>query len=176
MDTDAKASDGEWETVPQRNKRRKRDAATAAAAAAASERQVRARNSSSSAAAAATSSSFPAERLASVCGKLRFLDQLFPALQARGSRVLVFSQMTRVMDVLEDYLSLRGISKYCRIDGTTKSDERQQAIDTFNNDPSYFCFLLSTRAGGLGINLASADTVVLFGQSFWGASLRGAAR
>jgi len=154
------AEDDGWETVAQRNKRRKTASGAVAAAAAA-------RNNAAAAAQPATPApSFPAERLVEVCGKLQFLDQLLPALRARGNRVLIFSQMTRVLDVLEDYLSLRGESRYCRIDGTTPSADRAAQITAFNSDPSLFVFLLSTRAGGLGINLASADTVVLFDSDF----------
>ena len=149
----------EWETVTARNKRRKRNQAEEKSNAAAAA-------SSISADASTVAPAFDPSRLVSVCGKLQFLDCLLPALFARGSRVLIFSQMTRVLDVLEDYLVLRGWNKYRRLDGSTKSEERQEAIDSFNSDPSYFVFLLSTRAGGLGINLASADTVVIF-DSDW---------
>ena len=66
--------------------------------------------------------------------------------------------MTEMLTLLEDYLHYRRW-KYCRIDGSVKIDERQEQIEAFNKDRSIFCFLLSTRAGGLGINLAGADTV-----------------
>ena len=66
--------------------------------------------------------------------------------------------MTEMLTLLEDYLHYRRW-KYCRIDGSVKIDERQEQIEAFNKDSSLFCFLLSTRAGGLGINLAGADTV-----------------
>jgi len=69
--------------------------------------------------------------------------------------------MTEMLTLLEDYLHHRRW-KYCRIDGSVKIDERQEQIEAFNKDPSLFCFLLSTRAGGLGINLAGADTVRWF--------------
>jgi SWI/SNF-related matrix-associated actin-dependent regulator of chromatin subfamily A member 5 len=99
-------------------------------------------------------------------GKLVVLDKLLPKLQEQGSRVLIFSQMTRLLDILEDYLIWRGY-KYCRLDGSTPHEERQESIDLFNAPNSEkFLFLLSTRAGGLGINLATADIVILF-DSDW---------
>jgi SWI/SNF-related matrix-associated actin-dependent regulator of chromatin subfamily A member 5 len=99
-------------------------------------------------------------------GKLVLLDKLLPKLQSRGSRVLVFSQMTRMIDILEDYCQYRGY-KYCRIDGNTSSDDRESQIDEYNAENSEkFIFLLSTRAGGLGINLYTADVVVLY-DSDW---------
>lgn len=79
--------------------------------------------------------------------------------------------MTRVLDILEDYCAIRSFS-YCRIDGNTGSDERDEAIETFNaRGSSKFCFLLSTRAGGLGINLYTADTVILY-DSDWNPQVR----
>jgi SWI/SNF-related matrix-associated actin-dependent regulator of chromatin subfamily A member 5 len=109
---------------------------------------------------------FMGEHLVENAGKMILLDKLLPRLQARGSRVLVFSQMTRMLDVLEDYMHWRGY-QYCRIDGNTQGDEREASIEAFNAPHSEkFVFLLSTRAGGLGINLATADTVVLY-DSDW---------
>jgi SWI/SNF-related matrix-associated actin-dependent regulator of chromatin subfamily A member 5 len=100
------------------------------------------------------------------CGKMSLLDKLLPKLRAQGSRVLIFSQMTRMLDILEDYLLAKG-HRYCRIDGSTDGESRDKAMDDFNADGSdKFCFLLSTRAGGLGINLATADTVILY-DSDW---------
>ena len=99
------------------------------------------------------------EHLVENCAKLRLLDKLLPRLQAKGSRVLVFSQFTSLLDILEDYCHLRKYD-YCRIDGDKSYDEREAAIDDFNRPGSEkFVFLLSTRAGGLGINLATADIV-----------------
>lgn len=86
------------------------------------------------------------------------LPPSLPSCASQGHRVLLFSQMTEMLTVLEDYLHYRQW-KYCRIDGSVKVDARQEQIEAFNKDPSIFCFLLSTRAGGLGINLAGADTV-----------------
>jgi hypothetical protein len=85
--------------------------------------------------------------------------------QKGGHKVLIFSQMTQVLSILEDYFIMRGY-KYRRIDGGCGLHERQQSMDEFNNDPEVLVFILSTRAGGLGINLVSADTVVIF-DSDW---------
>ena len=94
------------------------------------------------------------------------LDKLLRRLKEKGSRVLIFSQMTRLLDILEDYLTYRDYN-YCRIDGSTSAEEREESMDAFNAPNSeLFCFLLSTRAGGLGINLATADTVILY-DSDW---------
>jgi len=99
-------------------------------------------------------------------GKLVLLSKLLPKLAKQGSRVLIFSQMTRMLDILEDYMRANG-HDYCRIDGSTSGDDRDSQMDVFNapNSPK-FVFLLSTRAGGLGINLATADIVVLY-DSDW---------
>ena len=102
------------------------------------------------------------EHLVENCGKLVMVDKLLKKLKERGSRVLIFTQMTRVLDILEDYLIMRGY-QYCRIDGNTDYDDRESAIDEFNREGSEkFVFILSTRAGGLGINLQTADTVILY--------------
>ncbi|ETE70144.1 putative global transcription activator SNF2L1, partial [Ophiophagus hannah] len=99
-------------------------------------------------------------------GKMVALDKLLSKLKEQGSRVLVFSQMTRLLDILEDYCMWRGY-EYCRLDGQTPHEEREEAIDTFNAPNSRkFVFMLSTRAGGLGINLATADVVILY-DSDW---------
>jgi SWI/SNF-related matrix-associated actin-dependent regulator of chromatin subfamily A member 5 len=94
------------------------------------------------------------------------LDKLLPKLKEQGSRVLIFSQMTRMLDIMEDYLRLKG-QQYCRIDGQTTGELRDSQMDAFNVEGSEkFVFLLSTRAGGLGINLYTADVVVLY-DSDW---------
>jgi len=99
-------------------------------------------------------------------GKMMLLNKLLPKLKERGSRVLIFSQMTRVLDILEDYMRYVRF-EYCRIDGNTDGEKRDSQMDDFNApDSSKFCFLLSTRAGGLGINLATADIVILY-DSDW---------
>ena len=99
-------------------------------------------------------------------GKMMLLDQLLTKLKKDNHRVLIFSQMVRVLDILSDYLSLRGY-KFQRLDGTIAAGPRRMAINHFNaEDSDDFCFLLSTRAGGLGINLMTADTVIIF-DSDW---------
>ncbi|KAI9179978.1 chromatin remodeling complex Adenosinetriphosphatase [Blastocladiella emersonii ATCC 22665] len=93
-------------------------------------------------------------------GKMLVLDKLLARLRAAGSRVLIFSQMSRMLDILEDYCQWRDF-EYCRIDGGTAHEDRIRAIDDYNApDSSKFVFLLTTRAGGLGINLTTADTVI----------------
>ncbi|KOB73409.1 Chromatin-remodeling complex ATPase chain Iswi, partial [Operophtera brumata] len=100
------------------------------------------------------------------CGKLVILDKLLPKLQEQGSRVLIFSQMTRMLDILEDYCLWRQY-KYCRLDGQTPHEDRNRQIEEYNAEGSEkFVFMLSTRAGGLGINLTSADVVIIY-DSDW---------
>lgn len=106
------------------------------------------------------------EHLVENCGKMVLLDKLLKRLQERGHRVLLFTQMTRILDIMEDYLVMRRF-KYCRIDGNTSYEVREDYIDAFNKPNSEkFIFLLSTRAGGLGINLQTADVVILY-DSDW---------
>ena len=102
------------------------------------------------------------ELLYRVSGKFELLDRVLPKFKATGHRVLMFFQMTQVMDIMEDFLRMRNL-KYMRLDGSTKADERTDMLKAFNApDSDYFCFLLSTRAGGLGLNLQTADTVIIF--------------
>jgi chromodomain-helicase-DNA-binding protein 1 len=99
-------------------------------------------------------------------GKMMLLDQLLTKLKRDNHRVLIFSQMVKMLDILGDYLQLRGY-QFQRLDGTIAAGPRRVAIDHFNaEDSTDFCFLLSTRAGGLGINLMTADTVIIF-DSDW---------
>ncbi|KAL3130584.1 hypothetical protein ABBQ38_008389 [Trebouxia sp. C0009 RCD-2024] len=106
------------------------------------------------------------QELIKASGKLELLDRILPKLQATGHRVLLFSQMTRALDMVEDFLQLRSL-KYLRLDGKTKSDARASMLINFNKEDSeYFIFALSTRAGGLGLNLQTADTVIMF-DSDW---------
>ena len=106
------------------------------------------------------------EHLVFNSGKMVMLDRLLGRLQKQGSRVLIFSQMSRVLDILEDYCLFREY-KYCRIDGGTAHEDRIAGIDEYNKPGSEkFIFLLTTRAGGLGINLTSADIVILY-DSDW---------
>ena len=99
-------------------------------------------------------------------GKFELLDRVLPKFKATGHRVLMFFQMTQIMNIMEDFLRLRGL-QYLRLDGSTKSDDRSELLSQFNAPGSpYFCFLLSTRAGGLGLNLQTADTVIIY-DSDW---------
>ncbi|CAD0099100.1 unnamed protein product [Aureobasidium mustum] len=99
-------------------------------------------------------------------GKFELLDRILPKFEKSGHRVLMFFQMTQIMNIMEDFLRLRGL-QYLRLDGSTKADDRSELLRIFNapNSP-YFCFLLSTRAGGLGLNLQTADTVIIY-DSDW---------
>ncbi|KAK4529860.1 hypothetical protein CCYA_CCYA02G0717 [Cyanidiococcus yangmingshanensis] len=102
------------------------------------------------------------ERLVMAAGKLALADRLLPRLRERGHKVLLYSQFTSMLNILEDYLRLRG-HKYARIDGSVKFEDRIQQMEAFNApDSDLFIFLLSTRAGGLGLNLQAADTVILY--------------
>lgn len=109
---------------------------------------------------------FPDKRLLQYdCGKLQVLDGLLRKLQAGGHRALIFTQMTKVLDILEQFLNIHG-HKYLRLDGATKVEQRQILTDRFNHDPRILCFILSTRSGGLGINLTGADTVIFYDQDW----------
>merc|ERR1719357_1907769 len=99
-------------------------------------------------------------------GKFELMDRILPKLKASGHRVLMFCQMTQCMTIIEDYFNFKQY-KFLRLDGMTKSDERADMLKVFNDKESeYFIFLLSTRAGGLGLNLQTADTVIIF-DSDW---------
>ncbi|KAK9815465.1 hypothetical protein WJX72_004092 [[Myrmecia] bisecta] len=112
------------------------------------------------------STMFPsAEMLRQQCGKMQLLDRLLKQLHQGGHKVLIFSQMTKMLDLLESYLEEEK-HRVCRIDGSVSWQDRQAAMKAFNTDPDVFCFLLSTRAGGLGINLTAADTVIIY-DSDW---------
>ncbi|XP_068639899.1 protein CHROMATIN REMODELING 19 [Aristolochia californica] len=97
--------------------------------------------------------------------KCRALAKLLPSLKRAGHRVLIFSQWTAMLDILEWTLDVIGVT-YRRLDGSTQVNERQTIVDTFNNDPSIFACLLSTRAGGQGLNLIGADAVVIHDMDF----------
>ncbi|KAI9364230.1 P-loop containing nucleoside triphosphate hydrolase protein [Pilaira anomala] len=113
---------------------------------------------------------FPDKRLLQYdCGKLQKLDKLLRKLAAGGHRALIFTQMTRVLDVLETFLNMHG-HRYLRLDGATKVEQRQILTEHFNNDKRILCFILSTRSGGLGINLTGADTVIFY-DSDWNPSM-----
>lgn len=98
-------------------------------------------------------------------GKLAKLDELLFKLKNDGHRVLLYFQMTRMIDLMEEYLTYRNY-KYCRLDGSTKLEDRRDTVHDFQTRPEIFIFLLSTRAGGLGINLTTADTVIFY-DSDW---------
>ncbi|KAL0093523.1 SNF2 family N-terminal domain-containing protein [Phycomyces blakesleeanus] len=113
---------------------------------------------------------FPDKRLLQFdCGKLQKLEKLLRVLAAGGHRALIFTQMTRVLDVLETFLNMHG-HRYLRLDGATKIEQRQGLTEQFNNDKRILCFILSTRSGGLGINLTGADTVIFY-DSDWNPSM-----
>ncbi|KAM9146686.1 helicase SRCAP isoform 4-T4 [Pangshura tecta] len=99
------------------------------------------------------------------CGKLQTLDLLLRQLKAGAHRVLIFTQMTRMLDVLEQFLNYHG-HIYLRLDGSTRVEQRQALMERFNADKRIFCFILSTRSGGVGVNLTGADTVVFY-DSDW---------
>ncbi|KAH8263684.1 hypothetical protein KR044_012507 [Drosophila immigrans] len=98
-------------------------------------------------------------------GKFQYLDTLLPKLKEEGHRVLLFSQFTMMLDVVEEYLRIRNWG-FCRLDGATAVKERQDLITDFNDDDKIFVFLLSTKAGGVGINLTAADTCVIHDIDF----------
>ncbi|CAH0554967.1 unnamed protein product [Brassicogethes aeneus] len=109
---------------------------------------------------------FPDPRLIQYdCGKLQTLDRLLRDLKHGGHRVLIFTQMTKMLDVLEAFLNFHG-HIYLRLDGTTKVDQRQLLMERFNGDKRIFVFILSTRSGGVGVNLTGADTVIFY-DSDW---------
>ncbi|XP_017652241.2 chromodomain-helicase-DNA-binding protein 1-like [Nannospalax galili] len=104
------------------------------------------------------------DHLIEASGKLHLLDKLLAFLYSRGHRVLLFSQMTQMLDILQDYMDYRGYS-YERVDGSVRGEERHLAIKNFGQQP-IFVFLLSTRAGGVGMNLTAADTVIFVDSDF----------
>ncbi|KAH9198740.1 SNF2 family N-terminal domain-containing protein [Zygosaccharomyces rouxii] len=99
------------------------------------------------------------------CGKLQKLAILLQNLKDHGHRALIFTQMTKVLDVLEQFLNYHGYL-YMRLDGATKIEDRQVLTERFNTDPRITAFILSSRSGGLGINLTGADTVIFY-DSDW---------
>jgi ATP-dependent DNA helicase len=106
------------------------------------------------------------ESIANVSGKMMILERLLPALFKDKHKVLLFSQFTTMLDIIEDWaMQLHGWN-CCRIDGGVSQEDRREQIKAFNTDKRFKLFLLSTRAGGLGINLTAADTVIIF-DSDW---------
>ena len=111
------------------------------------------------------------EDLVAASGKLSVLDMLLRSLFQKDHRVVLFSQFTSVLDVIEDYCRMRGW-KYCRFDGSTPRAKRNFTVKQFNApDSEFFIFLMSTRSGGMGLNLQSADTCILF-DSDWNPQVR----
>uniref|UniRef100_A0A7N6BF04 Chromodomain helicase DNA binding protein 1-like n=1 Tax=Anabas testudineus TaxID=64144 RepID=A0A7N6BF04_ANATE len=104
------------------------------------------------------------EHLIEASGKLCLLDNMLTYLHEGGHRVLLFSQMTRMLDILQDYMEYRGFS-YERLDGSVRGEERNLAVKNFSSK-DIFVFLLSTKAGGVGINLTAADTVIFMDSDF----------
>ena len=100
-----------------------------------------------------------------VAGKFEVLDRMLPKLVHFGHKILLFSQMTQLMDILADYLEWRGL-KYYRLDGSTAIEDRRERMHHFNTGTDVNLFILSTRAGGLGLNLQTADTVIIFDSDF----------
>ncbi|XP_027645297.2 lymphoid-specific helicase [Falco peregrinus] len=105
------------------------------------------------------------EDLVKNSGKFLLLDRMLPELKKRGHKILLFSQMTMMLDILMDYCYLRNF-KFSRLDGSMSYTEREENMHQFNTDSEVFLFLVSTRAGGLGINLTAADTVIIY-DSDW---------
>jgi SWI/SNF-related matrix-associated actin-dependent regulator of chromatin subfamily A member 5 len=106
------------------------------------------------------------EHLVENCGKLKFVDRLLSKIKEKREQVLIFSNFTSLLDIFEDYCIMRS-HKACRIDGSTELEDRDVAIREFSKpDSDVFIFMLSTRAGGLGLNLMSANHVILF-DSDW---------
>ncbi|KAM7467771.1 hypothetical protein LguiB_015333 [Lonicera macranthoides] len=109
---------------------------------------------------------FPDRRLIQFdCGKLQELATLLRRLKSEGHRALIFTQMTKMLDILEAFINLYGYT-YMRLDGSTQPEERQTLMQRFNTNPKIFLFILSTRSGGVGINLVGADTVIFY-DSDW---------
>lgn len=92
---------------------------------------------------------------------MKILADLLKTKAANGNRCLVFCQMTKMMDILEDFLIWKKYT-YFRMDGSTQLQDRRFMVEEFQNNPNIFVFILSTRAGGLGINLIAADTVIFY--------------
>lgn len=99
------------------------------------------------------------------CGKLQELSRLLRQKKTEGHRVLIFTQMTRILDILEIFLNFHGYL-YLRLDGATKIEDRQYITERFNADARMFCFISSSRSGGVGINLTGADTVIFYDSDF----------
>ncbi|KAF4677459.1 swr1 complex component [Perkinsus chesapeaki] len=99
------------------------------------------------------------------CGKLRKLGGLLTSLRRRGHKCIIFTQMSRMLDIIEGFMNLHGFT-YVRLDGSTPLEQRQLVVEAFNKSPKIFAFIASTRAGGVGINLTGADCVIFY-DSDW---------
>ncbi|EAR81720.2 SNF2 family amine-terminal protein, partial (macronuclear) [Tetrahymena thermophila SB210] len=105
---------------------------------------------------------FPSKKLLMYdCGKLNTMIQLLKKLKQRGDKVLIFTQMSRMLDIFENVLNLFNFT-YVRLDGSTKIENRQKVVERFNGDSRIFCFISSTRSGGIGLNLTGANVVVFY--------------
>lgn len=112
------------------------------------------------------SDDFLMSNISKCSGKFELLDRILPKLTSNGHKILIFSQMTQLMDIMQYYFNIKGL-RHLRLDGTTKADDRGTWTHLFNSEGSdYKIFLLSTRAGGLGLNLQAADTVIIFDSDF----------
>ncbi|KAI6649757.1 Chromodomain-helicase-DNA-binding protein 1-like [Oopsacas minuta] len=105
------------------------------------------------------------EHLVTASGKLVILDKILKHLKKTKHKVLLFSQMTHMLDIIQDYLTYRNYT-YERLDGSVRGEERYLAINSFNKNEDTFVFLLSTKAGGVGLNLTAADTVIFYDSDF----------
>ena len=92
---------------------------------------------------------------------MEVLDSLLSILEVEEAKILLFSHSTKLLNIIETYVQSKGHC-YCRLDGSTRMDTRQKMVNDFNRDPSQFLFLISTRAGGLGLNITGANTVIIF--------------
>jgi SNF2 family DNA or RNA helicase len=100
-------------------------------------------------------------QIRSESGKLVFINEMLNEFKKNGNRCLIFSQFTRMLDIVEHAVLNPRKSNYLRIDGKMKSAARQESIDKFNNDESYECFLLTSQVGSLGITLTGADRIII---------------
>lgn len=105
------------------------------------------------------------QELIKASGKMLVLNKLLPRLKQRGHRVLIFSTLVIMLNVLECYMEDKNY-KYSRLDGRDDLETREYNINKFNKEKDTFVFLISTRAGGLGLNLTSADTVIMFDRDW----------
>jgi len=103
------------------------------------------------------------------CGKLNMMIELLKKLKSKGSKALIFTQMSKMLDLFEYVLNLFNFT-YVRLDGNTKIENRQIVVQKFNTDPKIFCFIASTRSGGIGLNLTGANTVIFY-DTDWNPSM-----